>query len=65
MDYYLFDRKAYDRIYNCSVLSPAEWEKRKEPNPIGAFYLILATISLHPQKPTDECSFHDCLAARS
>ncbi|KAI1711324.1 ion channel domain-containing protein [Ditylenchus destructor] len=31
---YLFDRAKYDRLYNCSVLSPAEWESKKHPNVI-------------------------------
>ncbi|KAI1711329.1 serpentine type 7TM GPCR chemoreceptor srt domain-containing protein [Ditylenchus destructor] len=34
MNIYLFDRAKYDRLYNCSVLSPAEWESKKHPNVI-------------------------------
>lgn len=44
MNYYFFDHKTFDRIYNCSMLPEDEWAKRKEPNIFGAFYLILATI---------------------
>ena len=44
MNFYLFDHPTYERLYNCSMLSGLEWEKRKNPNLIGVFYLILATI---------------------
>lgn len=45
MNYYLFDRSTYNRLYNCSMLSAEEWEARKQPNVIiGVSYIILASL---------------------
>ncbi|KAI1699496.1 serpentine type 7TM GPCR chemoreceptor srt domain-containing protein [Ditylenchus destructor] len=42
MNYYLFDSATFDRLYNCSMLPEAEWERRKRPNWIGAIHFSLA-----------------------
>ncbi|KAI1696554.1 serpentine type 7TM GPCR chemoreceptor srt domain-containing protein [Ditylenchus destructor] len=39
MNIYLFDRPKYDRLYNCSVLSPAEWESKRHPNVLYFVFL--------------------------
>ena len=44
MNFYLFDRPTYSRLYNCSMLPAQEWEKRKNPNLIGVFYMLLAAV---------------------
>lgn len=44
MNYYFFDRKTYDRIYNCSMFPQEEWERRKEPNVMGMFNVVISTV---------------------
>ncbi|KAI1705932.1 serpentine type 7TM GPCR chemoreceptor srt domain-containing protein [Ditylenchus destructor] len=44
MNYYFFDHETYDRLYNCSMLTEAQWETKKRPNWIGAVHLSLGTI---------------------
>lgn len=43
MDMYFFKRPVYDRLYNCSMLTPEQWEARKHPNLIGIVHLCLGT----------------------
>lgn len=45
MNYFLWDRDGYERVFNCNVLTPAQWEAHKSPNLIiGIVYIIMATL---------------------
>ncbi|KAK0405485.1 hypothetical protein QR680_018018 [Steinernema hermaphroditum] len=50
MDLLLFHRDQYEKLYNCSYKTEAEWAKEGSPNvPLGILYIVIGTsfISLY------------------
>ena len=45
MERFLFNREEYDRIYNCSMLTPEEWDNYVKPNvPMGIFFILAGVV---------------------